>query len=100
VVANREQLKTEAEQLAAESDLAKEVRSDLVAAFDASIVNDRDIESCIETGVATGAGELFSTCLSSTSSSSDAATNAKNTFRSSYNRLRESLGMAEVNPTF
>jgi hypothetical protein len=71
-----------------------------VAAFDASLVNDRDIESCIAAGVATGAGELFSHCLSSTSSSSDTASRAKDTFRASYNRLRQSLGLASVSPTF
>jgi serine/threonine protein kinase len=100
VVANRESLKSDAGSLPASSSVATEVRSDLVAAFDASLVNDKDIENCIATGQATGAGQLFSDCLSSTSASSDAATNAKNTFKDSYNRLRTSLGLASVNPSF
>jgi serine/threonine protein kinase len=100
VVSNRQSLKSEAGSLPASSSLAREVRSDLVAAFDASLVNDKDIENCIATGEATGAGQLFSDCLNSTSSSSDAATNAKNTFKDSYNRLRTSLGLASVSPTF
>ncbi|MFL5867825.1 MAG: serine/threonine-protein kinase [Thermoleophilaceae bacterium] len=100
VIDNRTSLKAEASSLPASSSLAREVRSDLVAAFDASLVNDKDIETCIATGQATGPGELFSNCLSSTSSSSDAATNAKSTFKDSYNRLRGTLGLASVNPTF
>src|SRR4051795_13108233 len=79
VISNREKLKDDAGSLSAATSSAREVRSDLGAAFDAALVNDRDIENCIDTGVATGAGELFSKCLSSTSSSSDTATNAKST---------------------
>jgi serine/threonine protein kinase len=100
VITNRESLKSQAAALPASSGKATESRSDLVAAFEASLVNDKAIQSCIETGQATGTGQLFSDCLQSTSSSSDAATEAKDTFKASYNRLRESLGLADVNPTF
>jgi serine/threonine-protein kinase len=100
VISNRTSLKSDASSLPVATSTAREVRSDLVAAFDASLVNDRDIENCLETGESAGPGELFSNCLSSTSSSSDAATNAKSTFKDSYNRLRGSIGLGSVNPTF
>jgi hypothetical protein len=100
VITNRESLKNDAGSLAAATSLAREVRSDLVAAFDASLVNDRAIETCLKTGESTGPGQLFSDCLSSTSSSSDTATRAKDTFRNSYNRLRDSIGLGSVNPSF
>jgi hypothetical protein len=100
VISNRDSLRRDAANLTASSSLAREVRADLVAAFDAALVNDREIETCLNTGTAVGPGELFSDCLSSTSTSSDAASRAKDSFRDSYNRLRSSLDLAPVNPTF
>jgi hypothetical protein len=100
VITNRGSLRNKAAALTASSDLAREVRSDLVSAFDSALVDDRAIENCLKTGEATGPGKLFKSCLSSTRTASQTATNAKTTFRESYNRLRKSLGLAAVNPAF
>jgi hypothetical protein len=99
VVANRTSLRQAAIDLDAQNALGREVKEDLSAAFAASLQNDREIENCIETGTASGPGELFSACLSSTASSSQEATRAKDRFRDSYNRLRRRLGLAKANPT-
>jgi hypothetical protein len=50
VISNRDSLRRDAANLTASSSLAREVRADLVAAFDAALVNDREIETCLSTG--------------------------------------------------
>jgi Protein kinase domain len=100
IVANRTSLRQAAIDLDAKNALGREVKEDLAEAFGASLQNDREIENCIEAGTASGPGELFSDCLSSTASSSQSATEAKDRFRDSYNRLRARLGLGKANPTF
>lgn len=100
VISNRSALDGAAQTLSAPTDQANQVKQALVQAFDASLTDDQQIQSCLNQGVDTGIESLFQQCLSSTKSASDAATSAKQSFTSQYNQLRQQIGLPPSNTQF
>jgi hypothetical protein len=72
----------------------------LVAAFNASLQNDNDLDNCRNQANDGNTAYIFQGCLNASSSDSNAATSAKQTFLSAYNQLRASIGQPAVNPQF
>jgi hypothetical protein len=80
--------------------LARSVSAALQAAFAASLANDRDIAKCLNEANYGTVALIFRSCLSSSGSSSDAATAAKQQFLSLYNQLRQNIGEPSTTQSF
>ena len=100
VISNRNDLAVAARSLDAPTALAKRVRTRLGAAFDRSVENDREIQTCLIRASSGHVANVNADCLASTQESSRAAGKAKDRFRASYNRLRSSLGLGASDPSF
>ena len=100
IVANRTSLAAAAQAISAPTPPASAVRDDLVAAFNASLQNDNDLANCLNQANDGTTAFIFQGCLSASTSDSNAATAAKQTFLSAYNQLRASIGQPAVNPQF
>ena len=100
IVANRTSLAAAAQAISAPTPAASTVQSDLVAAFNASLRDDSDLDNCLNQANDDGEAFIFQGCLDASSSDNDAATAAKQTFTSAYNQLRASIGQAAVSIQF
>jgi hypothetical protein len=100
IVANRTALAAAAQALNAPTPATGTVRDDLVAAFNASLRNDNDLDTCLNQANDGTDAYIFQGCLDASSSDSGAATAAKQTFLSAYNQLRAGLGQAAVTIQF
>jgi hypothetical protein len=100
IVANRTSLAASAQSLSAPTALARKVRADLVAAFNASLKDDNDLATCLNQANTGSEAFIFQSCLDASAADSAAATTAKQTFRSAYNRLRAGIGQPPVNIQF
>jgi hypothetical protein len=100
IVANRTSLAASAQSLTAPTSLAKTVQADLVAAFQASLKDDNDLASCLNQANDGSEAFIFQSCLDASAADSAAATAAKQTFRTAYNRLRARIGQPAVNIAF
>ncbi len=60
--------------------------------MDASLANDQDISTCLHQANNGTVAYIFQSCLNSTAGSSTAATNAKQHFLKTYNKLRRQIG--------
>jgi len=96
VVDNRGDLKAAATGLIAPTDEARPIRQRLIAAFDLSLRQDVQIQSCT---TISGRQQIVS-CAQRAASMNDAATNAKNEFVASFNRMRAKTGPEPVAATF
>jgi hypothetical protein len=93
VVSNRTSLAASARTLGAPTPLAASVRSALVAALDASLTNDQDINNCLNQANSGTVAIIFQGCLSATAANSNAATAAKQHFFTLYDQLRAEIGL-------
>lgn len=100
IVANRTALAAAAQALDAPTPATSTVRDELVAAFNASLRNDNDLDTCLNQANDGTDAYIFQGCLDASSSDSAAATAAKQTFLSDYNQLRARLGQAPVTMQF
>jgi hypothetical protein len=100
VISNRNDLAVEARSLDAPTPLAMRVRSRLGAAFDRSVENDREIQTCFIRGSSGNVESVSAECLETTKAGSAAASAAKDRFRAAYNRLRSNLGLGASDPSF
>ena len=92
IVANRTALAAAAQAINAPTPAASNVRDELVAAFNASLRNDNDLDTCLNQANNGTDAYIFQGCLDASSSDSGAATAAKQTFLNDYNQLRARLG--------
>lgn len=100
VIANRTSLAASARSLSAPTPSAKAAQSALVAALDASLTDDQQIDTCLTQANNGSVAYVFQSCLDASAAASQAATAAKGQFLTSYNSLRRELGLAEVQQTF
>ena len=100
IIANRNSLEAAAQALNAPTPQAQSVASLLVDAFRSSLTDDNDLDTCLNQQNFGTVAVIYKSCLDSTVSDSQAATSAKDAFRSAYNVLRQSIGMAPVSPQF
>ena len=100
VIANRSALAASARALDAPAPLAASARRALIAAMDASLANDQDINTCLNQANTGTVAFIFQSCLTSTAPDSQAATAAKQHFLTAYNRLRRSIGLPPTRQQF
>jgi hypothetical protein len=100
IVANRTSLAAAAQALSAPTPAATTVRDDLVAAFNASLRNDTDLDNCLNQANNGTDAYIFQGCLNASSADSNTATNAKQTFLSAYNQLRATIRQPAVTMQF
>jgi hypothetical protein len=100
VISNRNSLAAAAGALTAPTPLAVSVRDALVAAYDASLTDDQDIETCLNQDNNGTVALIFQDCLTSTASDNDAATAAKQHFWTLYNQLRAQIGQPQTTQQF
>ncbi len=100
IVANRTSLAAGAQAVTAPTPGAGTVRDDLVAAFNASLRNDNDLDTCLNQANTGTDAYIFQGCLNASATDSDAATAAKQSFLSVYNQLRTRIGQSSVNLQF
>lgn len=100
MIANRTTLQATASTLSSPTAQAGRVRDAFATSFADSLTNDRAIQDCLNQANYGSVAIIFQSCLDSTASSSNAATQAKDYFRSLYNQLRQSMGLGEVNPQY
>jgi hypothetical protein len=100
IVANRTALAASAQAVTAPTPAASTVQADLVAAFNASLRDDNDLDTCLNQANDGTDAYIFQGCLDASSSDSGAATAAKRTFLSDYNQLRARLGQSPVTIQF
>ena len=100
IVANRTSLAAAAQAVNAPTPDANTVRDDLVAAFNASLQNDNDLDTCLNQANDGTDAYIFQGCLNASATDSGAATAAKQTFLSAYNQLRTRIGQSAINTQF
>lgn len=100
IIANRTSLAAAAQALNAPTAASQAVSTLLVAAFNASLKDDNDLAGCLNQSNSGSVAYIYQSCLSSTSADAQAATDAKQVFLNSYNRLRASVGQPTVSPQF
>jgi hypothetical protein len=100
VVSNRSALAASARALPAPTSGARNVRTALVSAMDASLTDDNSIDNCLNEDNSGDLAFIFQGCLSSTASDATAATNAKDHFWSVYNALRHTIGEPATHASF
>jgi hypothetical protein len=100
IVANRTALAAAAQALNAPTAATSTVRDDLVAAFNASLRNDNDLDTCLNQANDGTDAYIFQGCLDASAADSGAATAAKQSFLTDYNQLRVRLGQAPVTIQF
>ena len=100
VIANRNALAATAGTLPAPTALAGQVRAALVASFENSLADDRDIQNCLNQADTGAVAYVFQSCLTSTVSDATTATQAKQHFLSLYNQLRATIGEPSTQPSF
>ena len=100
IVANRSSLAAAAQAVNAPTPAASTVRDDLVAAFNASLQNDNDLDTCLNQANDGTDAYIFQGCLNASSTDSDAASAAKQTFLGAYNQLRARIGQSPVSMQF
>jgi hypothetical protein len=100
IVANRSALAASAQSLPAPTSLAGQVRSALAAAFNASLADDQAINTCLSQNNYGSYAYIFQSCLSDSAPQQAAASAAKDSFRTLYNRLRAQLGLPGTSQRF
>ena len=100
IVANRTSLAAAAQAINAPTPATSTVRDNLVAAFNASLRNDNDLDTCLNQANNGSNAYIFQGCLNASGPDSAAATAAKQTFLSAYNTVRTRLGQPAVNIQF
>ncbi len=99
-MANRTSLAAAAQAVNAPTPAASTVRDDLVAAFNASLQDDNDLDTCLNQANTGTDAYIFQGCLDTSSTDSGAATAAKQTFLAAYNQLRTVIGQSPVTMQF
>jgi hypothetical protein len=100
VVSNRQSLAASARGLNAPTPAARRVKTALVAAMDASLTDDQQIDNCLNQDNFGDVAFIFQGCLDSTSTASTTANTAKAHFWSVYNGLRHRVGLGQASGSF
>jgi hypothetical protein len=100
IVANRTSLVASASALAATTPEAQNVQQLLVAAFNASLKDDTDLDTCLNQANYGSYAVIFQSCLTNSQADSSAATTAKQAFLQAFNQLRATIGQPPMSPQF
>ena len=100
IISNRESLRSQASNLNAATPGSEKVKALLVAAYDASLVNDQGLSDCLYQENYGYVAYIYRSCINSTVSQSSAASAAKQTFKDAYNQFRTSIGQPPIDISF